>query len=54
MIDDKIKLYQDTIAALIIAFDQHTIVSIEKQVLHVLQGVEAIGMSLLVDEILAE
>ncbi|EIM84651.1 WD40 repeat-like protein [Stereum hirsutum FP-91666 SS1] len=45
VIDDKIKAYQDTIAALIVAFDQHTNVSVEKQVFRVLQVVETIGMS---------
>lgn len=54
VIDDKIKAYQDSIAGLIIAFDQHTIVSIEKQVFRVLQSVEAIGMSSSVDVNLAE
>lgn len=43
-IDDKIQAYKDTIAGLVIAFDQHAIVSIEKQVFRVLRGVETIGM----------
>lgn len=54
IVDDKIKAYQDTISALIVAFDQHTTVSIEKQVSRVLQGVEAIGMSSSADEVLTE
>lgn len=52
VIDDKIKAYQDTIASLIIAFDQHTTINIEKQVFRVLQGVESIGMSPSADEVL--
>lgn len=54
VVDDKIKAYQDTIAALIVAFHQHTAVSIEKQVFRVLQGVEAIGMSSSVNEVLVK
>lgn len=54
VIDDKIKAYQDAIAALIIAFDQHATIKIEKQVFRVLQGVETISMLSSVGQVLAE